>query len=299
VLPCEFDCRELSREVDLDHLKIVGLANNVVWHARWLANARPGLDNNIIRNAFEAELQPPLEHINEVTGHVVPMPAGLRFKWLDGADVFATGTNPLPPVNPSPAQQRRLQSALQVVPEPTATELRIGEDEWSRPVVGLPHTDEEGWRAQAKNAFGTASGAFVEAEIHRLLNALRTRHSTLPLEVEVNAAIAVIEAMQPRNEIEAMLASQMALAHVATMEMIARLNRLQPHGAPEQVNAVGGTAAKLMRSFSGHVDTLSRLRRPPVQVVRVERVNIEAGGQAIVGPVNHPEDSAKDEDQHY
>jgi hypothetical protein len=101
----------------------------------------------------------------------------------------ATGIDPLPPVTPSPAQKRRMQGALQVVPEPTATELRIGEDELSQPVVGLPHTDEEGWRAQAKNAFGTASGAFVEAEIHRLLNALRTRHSTLPLEVEVNATI--------------------------------------------------------------------------------------------------------------
>jgi hypothetical protein len=54
-----------------------------------------------------------------------------------------------------------------------------------------------------------------------------------------------------------------------------------------------------MRSFSGHVDTLSRLRRPPVQVVRVERVNIEPGGQAIVGRVDYPGVSALNEDQHY
>ena len=59
-----------------------------MWHARWLANARSGFDNDLIWNAFEAELQPSLEHINEVTSHVVPMPAGLRFKRLDGADVF-------------------------------------------------------------------------------------------------------------------------------------------------------------------------------------------------------------------
>ncbi len=159
------------------------------------------------------------------------------------------------------------------------TELRVGEDEWTRPILGLPHTDEAGWWAQARVAFGTVSAPFVEAEIARLLSVLRSRNSTLQLETEVNAALAMIEGVPPRNEVEAMMAVQMALAHVAALEMLARAGS----PVPEQSTAASATAAKLMRTFAGHADVLARMRRPAVQVVRVERVNIEAGAQAFVG----------------
>jgi hypothetical protein len=163
--------------------------------------------------------------------------------------------------------------------------VRVGEDEYCRPVLGLPHTDGEGWLARAKVAFGTVSAAFVEAEIGRLLNALRSRTSTLPLETEVNAALAVIEGLQPRNEAEAMLACQMALAHVTAVELLARLSRMDPGLSPDQAQAAGTVAAKLMRTVAGHYEVLTKARKPAVQVVRVERVNVEAGAQAIVGAV--------------
>jgi len=45
-------------------------------------------------------------------------------------------------------------------------------------------------------------------------------------------------------------------------------------------------AAKLMRVFSTQVETLVRYRSRGQQRVVVEHVNIEAGGQAVVGIVN-------------
>jgi hypothetical protein len=163
--------------------------------------------------------------------------------------------------------------------QPTPTELRVGQDRWANPIVGLPHTDEEGWWAQARVAFGTVSGPFVEAEIERLLNALRSCRTTLPLETAVNAALALIAGQKPQNEAEAMLAIQMALVHVMAVEMLGRVGRLDVFANSELTTVAGTTATKLVRAFAGHVETLHKIRRPPVQTVRVERVNVEAGGR--------------------
>ena len=104
-------------------------------------------------------------------------------------------------------------AARQIAAKPPVTELRLGQDIHGRPVLGLPHTDQAGWQAQIKAAFGTVSGAFVDAEISRLLTALRASRDDLPLETKINAALAVIEGIGPRNEVEAMLAVQMAVTH--------------------------------------------------------------------------------------
>jgi hypothetical protein len=126
---------------------------------------------------------------------------------------------PTAPMPPTAAQKRLMRAAKrQIAAEAAPTELRVGHDQWQHPIVGLPHTDTDGWYAQAKLAFGTVLTPFVEAEIERLLNALRWRKSTLPLETELNAALAVIEGLKPQNEVEAMMAVQMALTHVATVE---------------------------------------------------------------------------------
>src|SRR5215218_1051954 len=107
---------------------------------------------------------------------------------------------PAAPVPPTPAQKRLMRAGKkQMAAEPAPTELRVGRDQWQHPIVGLPHTDTEGWYAQAKIAFGTVSTPFIEAEIERLLNALRWRKSTLPLETELNAALAVIAGLKPQN----------------------------------------------------------------------------------------------------
>jgi hypothetical protein len=205
---------------------------------------------------------------------------------------------PAPPVAPTPAQKRQIRNARkQVAAKMPAPEVRIGQDAHGRPVLGLPHTDEAGWQAQVKAAFGTVSGAFVDAEILRLLAALRATRDDLPLETKVNAALAVIAGVAPRNEVEALLAVQMALTHIAAMRMLTEVNRLSPHVSTGGVAIAGTISTKLLRAFVGQAEALAKLRRPAVQVVRVERVNVAAGGQAIVGAVTHPRHGAYPENQ--
>jgi hypothetical protein len=47
-------------------------------------------------------------------------------------------------------------------------------------------------------------------------------------------------------------------------------------------------ANKLLRTFTAQMEALNRHRRPVGQQMVVGNVNVNDGGQAIVGPVNHP-----------
>jgi hypothetical protein len=225
----------------------------------------------------------------ETSGQSEPCGTAVRQDERIGRAWLPQEVPPAPPVAPTLAEERQIRCAQkQVGAKLPAPEVRIGQDAQGYPVMGLPHTDEAGWQAQLKAAFGTASGAFVDAEILRLLAVLRATRDDLPLETKVNAALAVIGGVAPRNEVEALLAVQMALTHIAAMRMIAELNRLSPHVSQGGVAIAGTISTKLLRAFAGQAEALAKLRRPAVQVVRVERVNVAAGSQAIVGSVTHP-----------
>ncbi|TDT74745.1 hypothetical protein BDE40_1461 [Litoreibacter halocynthiae] len=99
-----------------------------------------------------------------------------------------------------------------------------------------------------------------------------------------NFVLGYVEAMKPRDATEALLLAQMGAAHQATMMMARRLNHVE--NIPQQ-DAAERALNKLARTFSTQVETLKRYRSTGKQVVRVERVNVESGGQAIVGDVSH------------
>jgi hypothetical protein len=103
----------------------------------------------------------------------------------------------------------------------------------------------------------------------------------------MNAALAVIEGLRPANEAETLLAVQMGLTHATATSLLGRAGRAGEHMMLEHLGVYGNIAAKLLRAFTGQVEALAKLRRPAVQVVRVERVNVNDGGQAIVGAIGH------------
>ena len=53
-------------------------------------------------------------------------------------------------------------------------------------------------------------------------------------------------------------------------------------------NAHGSLAVKLLRTYAAQVEALARLRHGGEQRVIVQHVNVNEGGQAIVGTVKHP-----------
>ncbi len=56
-------------------------------------------------------------------------------------------------------------------------------------------------------------------------------------------------------------------------------------GTERRVAALGSAAARLLRAYSTQVEVLRRLRHGGNQYVRVEHVNVNDGGQAIIGNV--------------
>jgi hypothetical protein len=133
------------------------------------------------------------------------------------------------------------------------------------------------------DALGTASAEFVESSLHQLIQAVS--HCDMPeggSEMELNAALALIESIRPANEVQAALGLQMAATHRLAMAMMGRLRRDM---TKSNATVYGGLATKLLRAFAAQFEVLDRLRRGGQQTVRVEHVTVQAGGQAIVGHV--------------
>ena len=98
----------------------------------------------------------------------------------------------------------------------------------------------------------------------------------------VNYMLSMVKGVEPRDQIEAMLAAQMAAVHNATMTFARRLHHVD--NIPQQDSAERAFN-KLARTFTAQVEALKRYRSAGEQTVRVEHVTVNEGGQAIVGNV--------------
>jgi hypothetical protein len=102
-------------------------------------------------------------------------------------------------------------------------------------------------------------------------------------EIAVNAALAMIQAAKPRDEIEGALAVQMACTHSASMAVLARLGG--GHGSERRVAGLASAAARVLRAYTSQLEALRRLRGGGNQFMRMEHVHVHEGGQAVVGVV--------------
>jgi hypothetical protein len=160
------------------------------------------------------------------------------------------------------------------------------------------HSDDEGHRYRLADAFGIRSLQFVYSMLNGLGNATADHSVDRGFspggcdEVAFNAALAVIDGVRPKDEVEAMLAAHMAVTNVALLELVAR-TRCAIAGHPYQGNGIkrldvlGNLTTKFMRTYTMQVEALARKRRKGKQNVTVRHVHVHAGGQAVVGNVNH------------
>ena len=88
-----------------------------------------------------------------------------------------------------------------------------------------------------------------------------------------------------RDQVEAMLASQMAAVHNATMTFASRLARVE--NIPQQDSAQTAFN-KLARRCAAQVSALKDYRSRGEQKMTVQHVHVAEGGQAIVGNVSAP-----------
>lgn len=99
----------------------------------------------------------------------------------------------------------------------------------------------------------------------------------------INKAIALIAEMQPTTATEAMLAAMMIGTQQRAMTFLTRALEVQ---TTEAMDANVLRATRLMRVFNEQLEAMAKLKgKGGQQRVVVEHVNVESGGQAIVGAV--------------
>jgi hypothetical protein len=114
---------------------------------------------------------------------------------------------------------------------------------------------------------------------------------------QMEAAISGLVGINPKDELEGMMAAQLIASHHAAMECYRRA--MGPEQTFEGRRENLAQAGKLSRTHVLLVEGLNRHRGKGQQKVTVEHVHVHAGGQAIVGNVGAPRggDHTKTEEQ--
>jgi len=96
-----------------------------------------------------------------------------------------------------------------------------------------------------------------------------------------NKSITLIAASDPKNQLELMLATQLAMTHITLGKSAQLLD--QNYKDVKTINSLGNLYTKLSRLGIDQINTLERMKGKGQQKIIVEKVNIEAGGQAAIG----------------
>ena len=136
-------------------------------------------------------------------------------------------------------------------------------------------------REDMMRALGTDSAEFTDGVLRQLASEVSLGGGAD--EEAINFALAVIAGIEPKDELETMLAMQMAVIHLATMTFTRRLAHVE---TLDQQHGSEGALNKLSRTFAMQLEALKRYRTGGEQKVVVQHVNVNEGGQAIVGAVD-------------
>jgi hypothetical protein len=213
------------------------------------------------------------------------------------AEAFANKLAKRPP--PNPVERTEIEKARRRTKARAPRIAMHVEDRGKAGSVVYPtHSDDEGHDYRLADAFGTRSLQFAYSMLKGLGKATED-HSLdydfspgSPNQLAFNAALAVIDGVRPKDEIEAMLAAHMAVTNIVLLELVARTrgsiagHRYEGDGI-KRLDALGNLTNKFMRTFTMQVEALARKRRTGEQNITVKHVHVHAGGQAIVGNVNH------------
>ena len=144
--------------------------------------------------------------------------------------------------------------------------------------------------AKLTDTFGTAD---IKSQMFLLDQIVQTFKGSLSSEgvcenskiVEfANHAVAVLQGIRPRDEVEGMLALQMIGVHNMAMDAL-KLAMISGQ-YPESIERNTNRATKLLRTFATQMEALKKYRRGGEQNVNVKHVHVNEGGQAIVGNVS-------------
>jgi hypothetical protein len=152
--------------------------------------------------------------------------------------------------------------------------------------VCAPTPDLESNRAALRGVFGTLSEEYSQTMFGKLVAALRPNPFEQLDEATLNAAIALVASMEPKTELEALLAVEIAAIGFAGHKF---LRQSQHHLDEIYIGVYGNYALKLLRLQLDMIHALDRHRRGNTQTVEVRHVHIYPGAQGMVGIVNKSE----------
>lgn len=131
----------------------------------------------------------------------------------------------------------------------------------------------------ALKAFGSSDEDFINGLLAQLINVGSPGKT---IDEEGSAFVAsIVKGIEPRDQIEAMLGSQMAAVHLAAMTFARRLAHCETIGQQASAECAFN---KLTRTFTAQMEALKKYRSSGQQVV-VKHVTVNDGGQAVVGNV--------------
>src|SRR5882762_4484530 len=141
--------------------------------------------------------------------------------------------------------------------------------------------------AELKRLGGSQSDDWNKVIANQTMNALPiARANEGDASAETKAAIVGLVGIEPKDELEGMIAAQLIAGHSAAMECYRRA--MLPNQAFEYRRENLNQASKLSRTFATLLEALNRHRGKGQQKVTVEHVHVYKGGQAIVGNVGTP-----------
>lgn len=147
--------------------------------------------------------------------------------------------------------------------------------------------DQEKWKGELKAVGGSKNDDFNHVvSLQAVHSAWYGNDDKEQQDRRMDAGIAGLVGIGPKDEIEGMMAAQMLAAHNAAMECFRRAMLPQQTFEGRKENLA--QANKLTRSFAALSEALDRHRGKGQQKVTVEHVHVHAGGQAVVGAVSHP-----------
>lgn len=156
-----------------------------------------------------------------------------------------------------------------------------------------PTGDLESQRARMREAFGnTLSDEFVEVLLGKLMEALRPNPFDKLEEPTLNAALALINSIQPQSEMEALIAVQIVATGLSGLRF---LRQSQHHMSENFIDVYGSYAIKLLKLQTELLQALDRHRRGHHQTVEVHHVHLYPGSQSVIGVVNPTQDGGRTE----
>lgn len=143
--------------------------------------------------------------------------------------------------------------------------------------------------AKMLEAFGTADPELQNFLLNQVVQTFEGCQSSENYNYEklaefCNHAMAILQGIAPRDEVEGMLAVQMVGVHNLAMQTMKRAMITNQTFEGRQVNVNHTT--KMLRTFVSQMEALKRYRTGGQQRVTVEHVHVSEGGQAIVGTVS-------------